>query len=239
MAGARRGVVRPRQRRPHAEPRSVGDLHRGGRARRDPAGRAYRPTDEERLIRELVLQLKRGALQPSYFRDDTAWTCSTGSREPLEPAAVRRPAHQSTADQVTLSRDGLLRVDALLPRFFLPEHVDIRYTYGPMRNPRVARLSRTLFVSSRPGRSRDQAERIPADAARPVLRDRRGRHRAFQLLLPLHGRGRARAVARGRAQHRAARVADIGWPRVAASFDYQQPLRFEDEFDDPSAHRRR
>ncbi len=25
--------------------------------------------------------------------------------------------------------------------------------------------------------------------------------------------------------------ADIGWPRVAASFEYHRPLRFEDEFD--------
>jgi YbgC/YbaW family acyl-CoA thioester hydrolase len=25
--------------------------------------------------------------------------------------------------------------------------------------------------------------------------------------------------------------ADIGWPRVATSFDFHQPLRFEDEFD--------
>ena len=32
-----------------------------------PLGRAYRPTDEERLIREFVLQLKRGANRPSYF----------------------------------------------------------------------------------------------------------------------------------------------------------------------------
>jgi len=29
---------------------------------------------------------------------------------------------------VTLSRDGLLRVDSLLPRFFKPEHTNIRYT---------------------------------------------------------------------------------------------------------------
>jgi len=26
-------------------------------------------------------------------------------------------------------------------------------------------------------------------------------------------------------------VADVGWPRVAASFDFHRPLRFEDEFD--------
>ena len=32
-----------------------------------PLGRAYRPTDEERMIREFVLQLKRGSNRPSYF----------------------------------------------------------------------------------------------------------------------------------------------------------------------------
>ena len=32
------------------------------------------------------------------------------------------------ADQITLSRDALLRVDTLLRRFFRPEHVDVRYT---------------------------------------------------------------------------------------------------------------
>ena len=34
-----------------------------------PLGRAYRPTNEERLIREFVLQLKRGATHPKYFAD--------------------------------------------------------------------------------------------------------------------------------------------------------------------------
>jgi oxygen-independent coproporphyrinogen-3 oxidase len=29
---------------------------------------------------------------------------------------------------VSLSRQGLLRVDTLLPRFFLPQHAGIRYT---------------------------------------------------------------------------------------------------------------
>ena len=32
------------------------------------------------------------------------------------------------AGQIALTRDGLLRVDSLLPRFFLPEHTDLRYT---------------------------------------------------------------------------------------------------------------
>src|SRR5262249_46794429 len=34
-----------------------------------PLSRAYRPTDDERFIRELVLQLKRGSIRPSYFAD--------------------------------------------------------------------------------------------------------------------------------------------------------------------------
>ena len=31
-------------------------------------------------------------------------------------------------DDIRLSREGLLRVDSLLPRFFEPEHRGIRYT---------------------------------------------------------------------------------------------------------------
>src|SRR5689334_22967293 len=34
-----------------------------------PLGRAYRPTAEERMRRELILQLKLGRLSPAYFRD--------------------------------------------------------------------------------------------------------------------------------------------------------------------------
>ena len=34
-----------------------------------PLGRAYRPTVEERMIREFVLQLKRGALSPGLLHD--------------------------------------------------------------------------------------------------------------------------------------------------------------------------
>ena len=33
-----------------------------------PLGRAYRPTADERLIREVILQLKRGSIKPGYFQ---------------------------------------------------------------------------------------------------------------------------------------------------------------------------
>ena len=93
-----------------------------------PLGRAYRPTDEERMIRELVLQLKRGSIRPAYFSESTAWTSSSvsgASSTRCLPTATW-PTPRPTI--VSLTRDGLLRVDALLSRFFLPQHAGIRYT---------------------------------------------------------------------------------------------------------------
>ena len=65
---------------------------------------------------------------------------------------------------------------------------------------------------------------------RAVLRGRPAGHRPFQLVLPLHGGGGARAVARGRPEHCRPRRRGRLSARVAA-FDYHRPLRFEDEFD--------
>jgi oxygen-independent coproporphyrinogen-3 oxidase len=93
-----------------------------------PLGRAYRPSDEERLIRETILQLKRGAIRPSYFaakfgvdvreRFDDVWRslADDGYLAPAQP------------DRIGLTRAGLLRVDMLLHRFFLPQHRNVRYT---------------------------------------------------------------------------------------------------------------
>ena len=93
-----------------------------------PLSRAYRPTDEERMIRELVLQLKRGSIRPGYFREKYGLHVLERFKEPL--ASLREDGFLSEAveDRVALSREGLLRVDSLLPRFFKPEHTNIRYT---------------------------------------------------------------------------------------------------------------
>jgi oxygen-independent coproporphyrinogen III oxidase len=104
-----------------------------------PLRRAYRPTPEERMIRELVLQLKLGRVRPSYFaakydvnilehfRNQFASLDEEGY---LATPHLARPgtAAAASGDLVALTRDGLLRVDVLLPRFFLPEHAGIRYT---------------------------------------------------------------------------------------------------------------
>ena len=93
-----------------------------------PLSRAYRPTDEERFIRELVLQLKLGSIRPAYFRDKYGVDVLARFREPLASLDAEGALAQATGETVSLTREGLLRVDALLPRFFRPEHTGIRYT---------------------------------------------------------------------------------------------------------------
>ena len=97
-------------------------------AGRIPLNRAYRPTDEERLIRELVLQLKLGSIRPSYFRGKYGVDVRERFTDPLASLASDGYLAESSPERVGLSREGLLRVDSLLPRFFLPAHTDIRYT---------------------------------------------------------------------------------------------------------------
>ena len=93
-----------------------------------PLNRAYRPTEEERLIRELVLQLKLGSIRPAYFHDKYGVDIRDRFTAPLASLEADGYLAESSADRVRLSRGGLLRVDSLLPRFFLPVHTDIRYT---------------------------------------------------------------------------------------------------------------
>ena len=90
--------------------------------------RAYRPTDEERMIREFVLQLKRGSIKPSYFRDKYHVNVLERFREPLDGLAGEGYLLRATDESVALTRDGLLRVDVLLRRFFQPQYADVRYT---------------------------------------------------------------------------------------------------------------
>ncbi|HEX9842581.1 MAG TPA: coproporphyrinogen III oxidase, partial [bacterium] len=93
-----------------------------------PLSRAYRPSDEERMIRELVLQLKLGSIRPAYFREKYGVDVLQRFREPLQSLQATGYLTAATEQVIALSREGLLRVDALLPGFFLPQHAHIRYT---------------------------------------------------------------------------------------------------------------
>jgi len=93
-----------------------------------PLGRAYRPTDEERLIRELVLQLKRGSIRPEYFARKYGVDVLSRFAAAIDSLGADGYLAEAGPDRVALTREGLMRVDVLLPRFFLPEHAGIRYT---------------------------------------------------------------------------------------------------------------
>ncbi len=98
--------------------------------RRDelPLHRAYKPTDEERLIRELILQLKLGSIRPPYFREKYGVNVLDRFRDQFRALAESGDLQAATEQVVSLTRSGLLHVDALLGRFFLPQHAGIRYT---------------------------------------------------------------------------------------------------------------
>ncbi|MBX7074941.1 MAG: coproporphyrinogen III oxidase family protein [Pirellulales bacterium] len=92
-----------------------------------PLARGLRPTPHQMLIREMVLQLKTGQLDAGYFRQKYSAEIVSDWRDVWQKYATDGWA-QIDGDQITLTRDGLLRVDALLPAFFEPEHQGVRYT---------------------------------------------------------------------------------------------------------------
>jgi coproporphyrinogen III oxidase-like Fe-S oxidoreductase len=93
-----------------------------------PLGRAYRPTAEERMIREFILQLKRGWVRPEYFREKYDVNVLDRFRDQLASLEAAGYLGAVSEDRIALTRDALLRVDVLLRRFFLPQHSGIRYT---------------------------------------------------------------------------------------------------------------
>jgi oxygen-independent coproporphyrinogen III oxidase len=92
-----------------------------------PLRRALKLNGEERLRREVILQLKTGSLEGAYFRSKFGIELSDHfSRE--FAALIQHRLMEADADTYRLTREGLLQVDELLPAFYLPEHRGIRYT---------------------------------------------------------------------------------------------------------------
>jgi oxygen-independent coproporphyrinogen-3 oxidase len=90
-------------------------------AGRLPISRAYTPNEEERMIREFVLQMKLGRVESAYFAKKFGVDVVQRFAEPLE--TLKMEGFAQVADGVIqLHREGLLQVDRLLHRFFLPVH---------------------------------------------------------------------------------------------------------------------
>lgn len=95
--------------------------------RRLPLSRAMPLADDERMIREMILQLKLGRLDAGYFRSKFGREILDDFREEWNDL-VERGLMEIEGDRLRLEREGFLRVDSLLPAFFLPQHRGERYT---------------------------------------------------------------------------------------------------------------
>ena len=91
-----------------------------------PIFRALTPTDDEKLIREFVLQLKLGHVSCDYFQRKFGVDPRTRFAAPLQ-TLKDWGFGKIDGDVVSLNREGLLQVDRLLHEFFLPEHKNARY----------------------------------------------------------------------------------------------------------------
>lgn len=92
-----------------------------------PLWRGLPTTAEQRLIREMILQLKTGELEISYFSRKFGVNILDHWRSTWDDYA-RRSLLTVDQGRVRLTRNGLLRVDSLLSEFFEPEHRGVRYT---------------------------------------------------------------------------------------------------------------
>lgn len=92
-----------------------------------PLGRAFTPTPQQAMIRELILLLKRGYLEIDYFQDKFDVDIWEQFREVwnqyIEDGYVTR-----NGNRIELTVEGLLRADGLLPPFFEPQFQGVRYT---------------------------------------------------------------------------------------------------------------
>jgi oxygen-independent coproporphyrinogen-3 oxidase len=92
-----------------------------------PVWRAYELSARERLVREFILQLKLGGVKRSYFQEKFETEVLATFAEPLDE--TRRRGWISIGDEaITVTREGLVRVDRWLPAFYLPEHQNVRYS---------------------------------------------------------------------------------------------------------------
>jgi oxygen-independent coproporphyrinogen-3 oxidase len=92
-----------------------------------PIHRALTMTDEEKFLREVILQFKLGHLERAYFQDKFGVDVIARFAQPLAEFEAEGLAERTEAG-VRLRREGLLRADELAHAFFLPQHRQARYT---------------------------------------------------------------------------------------------------------------
>ncbi len=92
-----------------------------------PLARAFTTEKSERLIREMILQLKLGAIETAYFQEkfgkNIVEEFGSAFRKLEGGGMLRIQDHR-----IELTRQGFLRVDQLLPEFYDIKYRNARYT---------------------------------------------------------------------------------------------------------------
>jgi len=96
-----------------------------------PLFRAFETGPDERLTRELILQLKLGRLETAPFREKFGVDVLDRYAEPLrrlESEAMLAVHREGEEGRIELTRRGLLQVDTLLPELYAEKYQGARYT---------------------------------------------------------------------------------------------------------------
>ena len=92
-----------------------------------PITRALKPTKHQLLIREMILQLKKGHIDAGYFRKKYGEEILAVFKSTFDEY-VGESFMSINGDTVRVSREGLLRIDGLIQEFFEEEFQGVRYT---------------------------------------------------------------------------------------------------------------
>jgi oxygen-independent coproporphyrinogen III oxidase len=93
-----------------------------------PLGRALPVAPRQLLIREMILQMKTGRIDPAYFERKFHANVLDEFADGFSKLRQEGALEVAKDDEVRLTPAGLLQVDRLLPAFFEPEHRGTRYT---------------------------------------------------------------------------------------------------------------
>ncbi len=91
-----------------------------------PIWRALQTTEEERLVRQLILRMKLGRINKQYYRDKFDVDVEEHFADAFK-TLKQWGVLKIEGDWIELTRDGLLQVDLLIRQFFLPQHLGDRY----------------------------------------------------------------------------------------------------------------
>jgi oxygen-independent coproporphyrinogen-3 oxidase len=92
-----------------------------------PLHRALPITDRQRLIREMILQLKTGRIAASYFRRKFGVEILDEFADAWRELE-KRDILKTDSEAVHVTPNGLLQIDRCLPLFFEPDYRAARYT---------------------------------------------------------------------------------------------------------------